>query len=540
MKTLHSRRARASLAATAVGLLSLMSLSPAAAAPGSPLPDPLGERQQLSCSVSGAVQGLSIQGERAVVGDDSVSAPLAEAFGADRGSSFAKVSGQGLGEGQLARFQQKIDGRVVAGSSIANTVDAGGRLMESMGNVATGTTGDFPGAATLKKNAAKAEASARKSVGAKGKGVVSTVKDQVWFAPAVAGTAATGTVAEPAYRISVTTPRDAWVVTVSARDASTVLATATTHYELNRVVCDAKRAEAVYNADLQCGKGQKNAPSRVEGGSASSVADVNAVYDYFGDTNAFYRANTKVGDLTALVGADYSDGLGKAIRGSVRQCVSGDDCPFTNAFWSDEISAMVYGEGVTTDDITGHELTHGVTSKTNGLVYENEAGAINESMSDVFGELMDQGNGSSDDTSANKWKMGEGSALGAIRDMKTPTSHRQPDTYKGSYWVPTTTRPSQGNDYGGVHTNSGVGNKLAQLLVDGGTHNAQSVSGIGSGKAAQIYWTAQTLLPSNASYATLGKALKQSCSSNANNAVAGITSADCRQVDQAIAAVKIP
>lgn len=542
MMTPNTRRTRVALAACATGALALMSLSTTAiAAPVQSSSHSIdsGSGQKLSLTSNGAVQSLTTGKEKPSLSADAVSKELAVTFKASPQSNFSKVRGDKLGKGSLNRFQQVIDGHVVQGSSVATSLDGSGKLLETMGNVATGTKGTFPGKLALDRHAKDAKASATKSVKAGAK-ATAAVKDTVWFAPAVAGTATQGTVAEPAYRVSVSTPSKSWVVTVSALDTSKVLATATSQHEINRVICDANRAKATVTADLKCGSTSANKPSRVEGGAASSIADVNNVYNFFADTDAFYQKNTKAGDLTAMVGANYNDGAGKAMRASVRQCISGEDCPYLNAFWDDGLSAMVYGEGVTTDDITGHELTHGVTSKTNGLVYENEAGAINESMSDIFGEFMDVGNGNSDDTATNRWKMGEGSSLGVIRDMKAPKAHQQPDTYKGTYWVPTTKNPTDSNDYGGVHSNSGVGNKLASLLVDGGSHNAVTVKGIGVAKSSQIFWTTQTLLTSNATYSTMGKALTQACSTNASNAVAGITTADCTQVTNAIKAVKIP
>lgn len=565
-----TRRTRLALAVCATGALAGLSLAaPAGAAPlgatdgsvpasaataaaagtaGLTVGGQLGNgSDRLTRSDSGAVESVTPQGVAPTVSSNAVTRQLATSFKADASSSFTKVRGQALGKGSISRFQQVIDGRVVAGSSIANTLDANGKLVQSMGNVATATKGSFPAAAVLDANAATATATAKQAAAKSGlSGTVTTrLKDTVWFAPAVAGTTvgaagAAATTAQPAFQISVSTPTSGYLVTVSATNPSHVLANTPTTFEIKRVVCDAKRYKAVVDADLKCGTGLRNAPARTEGQAASTIADVNSVYNFFGDTSAFYAANTRAGDLTTLVGANYNDGQGKAIRGSVRQCISGDACPYTNAFWSDELSAMVYGEGVTTDDITGHELTHGITSKTNGLVYQNEAGAINESMSDIFGEFVDLGNGSADDTAANRWKMGEGSSLGAIRDMKTPKTYQQPDTYKGSYWVATTSSPTDTNDYGGVHTNSGVGNKLAQLMVDGGTLNSTTVTGIGVAKSAQIYWTAQTLITSNATYSTLATALKQACTANVTNGIAGTTTANCTQVANAIKAVKIP
>ena len=518
----------------AVGALATVGLSVNTAWAGQNNPDD----SQAFTSKSGQAESFVFKSKSHRVDRNTVSGMLEESFGSAPGSQFKQVRDQQLGTGHLSRFVQVIDGHEVAGSSVAQTLDKDGALIQAMGSVATGTTSaTFPKQGDLSKGekAAKEAAATQVKLPASKAKVTKTV----WYAPALAGFPEGGTVGQPAYEVVVSNKDASFTVTVAATGAPTVLATATNTHELNRAVCDANRYSAVTYDDLKCGAGTKNVLKRKEGQAASTVADVNAVYNFFGDTSSFYAANTNAGDLTTLVGANYSDGLGTAIRGSVRQCVSGDSCPYTNAFWSDEISAMVYGEGVTTDDVTGHELTHGVTSRTNGLQYQNEAGAINESMSDIFGELTDISNGSADDTAANRWKMGEGSSLGVIRDMKSPKNYQQPEIYKGTYWHATSTNPNQNNDYGGVHTNSGVGNKLAYLITDGATFNGQTITGLGVHKAAELYWTTQTLLPSNATYASLKSALKQACTANVTNGVAGTTTADCTQVNNAITSVGI-
>lgn len=84
-------------------------------------------------------------------------------------------------------------------------------------------------------------------------------------------------------------------------------------------------------------------------------------------------------------------------------------CPggYANAFWDG--TQMVYGDGAffAADDVVAHELSHGVTEFSSSLFYFYESGVINESLSDIFGELVDQSNGSGTDTPAVKWLMGE-------------------------------------------------------------------------------------------------------------------------------------
>ncbi|MBP2619452.1 M4 family metallopeptidase [Chryseobacterium jejuense] len=184
-----------------------------------------------------------------------------------------------------------------------------------------------------------------------------------------------------------------------------------------------------------------------------------------------------------------------------------------NAYWDG--SRMLYGDGSSTTnggkpltaiDVCGHEITHGMTSKTANLVYQREPGALNEGFSDIFGNTIERW---ARPTQAS-WTLGEDFSY-VIRDMSNPNAYRQPDTYQGTYWKAATTSgcasPSQANDYCGVHTNSGVLNFWYYLLVTGGTGTndngfAYNVSGIGLDKAGAIaYRTLTTYLTSTSTYA---------------------------------------
>src|SRR4051812_12215993 len=102
-----------------------------------------------------------------------------------------------------------------------------------------------------------------------------------------------------------------------------------------------------------------------------------------------------------------------------------------NANWNGQF--MRYGDGkgmpLTAIDIGGHEMTHGVTSNSADLVYQNESGALNESFSDIFGNMVEY----NAKPTASSWEMGEN--IGAIRDMKSPNVFKNPDTYGGTYWA---------------------------------------------------------------------------------------------------------
>ncbi len=167
-----------------------------------------------------------------------------------------------------------------------------------------------------------------------------------------------------------------------------------------------------------------------------------------------------------------------------------------NASWDG--TNMNYGkrsgstDGVTAIDVTGHELTHGVTQYTSGLNYSGESGGMNESMSDIMGKSVQFYTKPSD----KNWVLSNDMNW-AIRDMSNPNAFKQPDTYGGLYW-------RAGAD---VHILSGVGNFMFYLLVDGGSGtndigNAYSVQGLGLSKADQIiYRTNTTYLSPNSKYA---------------------------------------
>jgi Zn-dependent metalloprotease len=177
---------------------------------------------------------------------------------------------------------------------------------------------------------------------------------------------------------------------------------------------------------------------------------------------------------------------------------------FNNAFWTDSKNQMYYGDGdgsqftsLVTLDICGHEMTHGITSRTAGLTYSGESGALNESMSDVFGamvELYAKGE------TVNTWRIGEdaytpATAGDALRYMDTPhsagnygyTANDDPDHYSERY--------TGTADSGGVHINSGITNHVFYLVAKGGIHAhiaGPTVTAIGADKAAKIWYKALT------------------------------------------------
>ncbi|MFI6173746.1 M4 family metallopeptidase [Nocardia sp. NPDC051052] len=442
-----------------------------------------------------------------------------------------------VGKGSTVRLRQEIDKVPVFGASAAESLAADGSLISVTGSLSKKSQGKF---ATTTPPAA-VQATALKKVAEQSKSAPDRLKvtatKAYWYDAKLAAKDQAQSTAVPAFKVDINGAGAekkgepaTWVVFVDAGNTAKVLDSWSETKHLNRVVCD-NESRQIDPDQAGCGTADIQA-TRTEGNPPVGVQDVDQVYDYLGNTEGFYAKYTQAPNLTELIGDDTGDGYGKALRATVRLCTY-DECPYQNAFWSG--SYMAYGSGVTTEDITGHELTHGVTQNTNGLVYRDEPGAINESMSDVFGEfvfLTDTANPCN--TAANRWKLGACSSLGVIRDMQNPKAYRNPDTYKGQYWY------AGSGDSGGVHTNSGVGNKTAQIMVDGGSLNGVTVTALGIEKTAALYWTTQTLLSSNSNYGALSSALKNACNTNVRNNAAGTTAADCVQVANATKATKLP
>jgi len=194
------------------------------------------------------------------------------------------------------------------------------------------------------------------------------------------------------------------------------------------------------------------------------------------------------------------------------------DCP--NARWNGIYAG--YCDGTATDDVIAHEWGHAFTEYTSGLIYQYQAGALNESYSDVWGETIDMLNNYMDEgedlsvrttTSCNsnliRWKMGEDASAfgGAIRDMWNPNCFGDPGSSLDSNYY------ACGDwDQGGVHTNSGVTNHAYALLVDGGTYKGYTITGIGFVKAAHLWWRAQsTYLTPTSDFSNFADALEASC-----------------------------
>lgn len=213
-----------------------------------------------------------------------------------------------------------------------------------------------------------------------------------------------------------------------------------------------------------------------------------------------------------------------------------------NAFWNG--TWMTYGDGdgikfssFTAPDIVAHEITHGVIEFTADLFYRDESGALNESFSDVFGELAERHM-----HGTNDWRVGTDIILSpdktCLRNISNPgdpfAGIQQPDTYGGEHWH------TGSGDYGGVHINSGVQNYWFYLLAEGGSGindngDAYSVESIGIDKAAAIaYHTLNDYLTPTSEYADARVASIQAAEN-----LPGISSDDVEQVKAAWCAVGV-
>lgn len=189
------------------------------------------------------------------------------------------------------------------------------------------------------------------------------------------------------------------------------------------------------------------------------------------------------------------------------------DCP--NASWNGH--TVNFCSQVSSDDVVAHEWAHAYTEYSCDLIYAWEAGAINEALSDIWGETLDLINDNVENHQALRsscsennvrWKIAEEALAtnGAIRDMWDPNCFNDPARVRDSLYHCVST------DFGGVHSNSGIINHAYALLVDGGSFNNYNIQGIGLTKAAHIFWQAQQhYLGRTSNYSELATALSAAC-----------------------------
>ncbi|KAH8103047.1 hypothetical protein BXZ70DRAFT_1006216 [Cristinia sonorae] len=242
---------------------------------------------------------------------------------------------------------------------------------------------------------------------------------------------------------------------------------------------------------------------RSEGSVPIYDTAANECYDGFGSTFKFY---SDVFDRNSI------DDAGMTLTGSVHV---GNG--WQNAQWNG--SQMLFGDGdgvyfnrfTASLDVIAHELTHGVTQYTAALIYEVESGALNESMSDVFGIMVKQHH-LGQTAAQSDWLIGSELLTSnvngvALRSMKNPGSAYndpvlQKDPQVGHYSEVVTYQAPYGdnNDFGGVHISSGVPNRAFYLV-------ATNLGGYSWDRAGRIWWAVLSggALPANANFHTFAK-----------------------------------
>jgi thermolysin len=185
-------------------------------------------------------------------------------------------------------------------------------------------------------------------------------------------------------------------------------------------------------------------------------------------------------------------------------------------------------------DIVAHELSHGVTEFSSGLIYRNESGALNEAFSDIMAtnvEFFFQPPG--DGPQMADYELGEDAISGGgIRSLDNPGLHGDPDHYSKRY--------TGAADGGGIHTNVTIADHAFYLAIEGGTNRTSglAVQGVGGGNREQIekvfYRAFTQMLPSNATFSVARAATIQ-----AARDLYGANSAAERAVTQAWTAVGV-
>ncbi|MFG3085357.1 M4 family metallopeptidase [Streptomyces parvulus] len=235
------------------------------------------------------------------------------------------------------------------------------------------------------------------------------------------------------------------------------------------------------DADDAWGTGTASADAQDQTAAVDAAYGAQTTWDFYKDT--FGRSGIKNDGKAAYSRVHYGSN-------------------YVNAFWSDACFCMTYGDGtgntnpLTSLDVAGHEMSHGVTSNTAGLNYSGESGGLNEATSDIFGTGVEYFANSSADK--GDYLIGEKIDINGdgtpLRYMDKPSK----DGASKDYW-------SSGLGGVDVHYSSGPANHFFFLLAEGSgartvdgvqydspTSDGSTVTGIGREKALQIWYKALT------------------------------------------------
>jgi len=309
------------------------------------------------------------------------------------------------------------------------------------------------------------------------------------------------------------------------------------------------KSRKIYNLNQACISTGSELPGTLvinEGGSSSDTAVMGA-YTGTGMTYDYYKA---------VFNRDSYDGAGATLVSSVHgQFSTGFSCTKNNAAWLDSpYNQMAFGDGDGSTfsnlangvDVTSHELTHAVCSRTADLVYQNDPGALNEANSDILGRAAAFWGGYGSASTRTAWTIGAdvytpGTSGDALRYMYDPAADGDSADYYPTRNYASGCTPSSSNDYCGVHTNSGIGNLFFYLLSQGGTHprgkTTVAVTGIGLSKAEQIWYRALSVYMTSS---TTYQGARTATASAAADLYGGTCTTEWQNVHKAWDAVGVP
>ncbi len=279
------------------------------------------------------------------------------------------------------------------------------------------------------------------------------------------------------------------VKTLNRLETYNVTATADTRYSgLKPIITDSISASNYRLSETGRGAGTSIETYNLNHGSnystATTFTNSSKTWAYAYDNaalDAHFGAEKTYDHYFNTYGFNSIDNAGLTIKSYVHYSTN-----YINAFWNG--SVMTYGDGngssynpLTSLEIVGHEITHGVTEHSAALIYSGESGALNESFSDVMGNTIRfKSNPSA------TWLCGDqivvpGSSATPFRNLANPNDYQCADTYGGQYF----------NNGDIVHYDSGIQNFWYYLLTQGGVGvndigNSYTVIGIGLDKANAI------------------------------------------------------
>lgn len=433
----------------------------------------------------GVIKGLNNASDNAVkaAATSILENVLLKHFGASGNEKVHPVrSGRDPSGGVHVRFNQEINGMTVEAAAMVLHTYADGTAHAVNGEFVNGK--DVESEPTVLPDQAMAMAIAQTGI----KGVQCTGKPELCVVHGMDG------IGHLAYKCTIEYDKDTPTGPVPQRDI--LYSDATNGNEVQRI-------PTIYAArDLETKDcNQKTFNCRVVSTSPNPISTgdeaIDSAHNFAIATYDYYWNNH---------GRDSIDDAGMTLISRVHYSRN-----YNNAFWDGTQMTYGDGDGVTfvplsqDADVVAHELTHGVTERTSGLIYQNESGALNEALSDIFGAMVDRQEGAE---GADIWYVGEDITPNAngIRNMACPSC----DGYDDYDYYPT--RYTGTGDNGGVHINSGIANLAFVLLANGGTNNGQhpvsnvheanggvTVPTIGFDAAADIFYAANVncLTPSS-------------------------------------------